>query len=209
MPRRAGDRGAVDAGCLPNLLPGGRPVIDAAARAELGDAWRLKTGTISGSVGRDTDAIIAAAAAGKIGALVVAGVDPGDLADPALAERALDEVDFLVSLEVRHSAVTERADVVFPVAPVVEKAGTFLDWEGRLRPFPDGAGDDRHARRPGARRAGPRDGRRDRLRRRGRDPARAAAALPTRSARLAAPKVEPATRPTPGAGRPCSRPGTS
>ena len=26
VPRRAGDRGAVDAGCLPNLLPGGRPV---------------------------------------------------------------------------------------------------------------------------------------------------------------------------------------
>jgi NADH-quinone oxidoreductase subunit G len=25
--------------------------------------------------------------------------------------------------------------VVFPVAPVVEKAGTFLDWEGRLRTF--------------------------------------------------------------------------
>ncbi|HEX2212144.1 MAG TPA: molybdopterin dinucleotide binding domain-containing protein, partial [Mycobacterium sp.] len=27
------------------------------------------------------------------------------------------------------------ADVVFPVAPVVEKAGSFLNWEGRLRPF--------------------------------------------------------------------------
>jgi NADH-quinone oxidoreductase subunit G len=135
VPRRAGDRGAVDAGCLPNLLPGGRVVIDAAARAELGDAWRLKTGTISGSVGRDADAILAAASGGRIGALVVAGVDPGDFADAALAERALDEVGFLVSLEVRGSAVTDRADVVFPVAPVVEKAGTFLDWEGRLRPF--------------------------------------------------------------------------
>jgi len=135
IPRRAGDRGAVDAGCLPNLLPGGRPVIDAAARAELGEAWRLKTGTISGSPGRDTDAIVAAAAAGNLGALVVAGVDPSDLADPALADRALDKVDFLISLEVRRSAVTRRADVVFPVAPVAEKDGTFLDWEGRLRPF--------------------------------------------------------------------------
>jgi NADH-quinone oxidoreductase subunit G len=35
----------------------------------------------------------------------------------------------------RRSAVTDRADVVFPVAPVVEKAGTFLNWEGRQRPF--------------------------------------------------------------------------
>jgi NADH-quinone oxidoreductase subunit G len=40
-----------------------------------------------------------------------------------------------VSLELRPSAVTEHADVVFPVAPVAEKAGTFLDWEGRARPF--------------------------------------------------------------------------
>jgi NADH-quinone oxidoreductase subunit G len=136
VPRRAGDRGAVDAGCLPNLLPGGRPVIDAAARAEIGDAWRLKTGTFSGSVGRDTDAMLTAAATGKLGALVVAGVDPADLADPTLAEEALDRVEFLVSFEVRRSAVARRADVVFPVAPVAEKAGTFLNWEGRLRTFP-------------------------------------------------------------------------
>ncbi len=135
VPRRAGDRGAVDAGCLPNLLPGGRPVTDAAARAELAGAWSLEAGVLPSATGRDTDGIIAAAAAGKLGALVVAGVDPADLADPALAERALDTVPFLVSLELRRSAVAQRADVVFPVAPAVEKAGTFVDWEGRLRAF--------------------------------------------------------------------------
>src|SRR5690606_9090020 len=64
-----------------------------------------------------------------------AGVDPGDLSDPRTAERALDTVPFLVSLELRHSAVTRRADVVLPVAAAVEKAGSFLTWEGRLRPF--------------------------------------------------------------------------
>jgi NADH-quinone oxidoreductase subunit G len=35
----------------------------------------------------------------------------------------------------RESAVTNLADVVFPVAPVVEKAGSFANWEGRIRPF--------------------------------------------------------------------------
>jgi NADH-quinone oxidoreductase subunit G len=135
VPRRAGDRGAVDTGCLPNVLPGGRPVNDAAARAELGDAWGLKTGTIPGSTGRDADTIIADATTGRIGALIVAGVDPGDLSRPDLADQAFDQVEFLVSLEVRNTAVARRADVVFPVAPTVEKAGTFLDWEGRLRPF--------------------------------------------------------------------------
>jgi len=135
IPRRAGDRGAVEAGCLPTVLPGGRPVTDAAARAELGGAWGLKTGVLPSANGRTTDGIIAAAAAGRIGALVVAGVDPADLSDPALAEEALDRVPFLVSLELRRTPVAQRANVVFPVAPVVEKAGTYLDWEGRPRTF--------------------------------------------------------------------------
>jgi NADH-quinone oxidoreductase subunit G len=135
IPRRAGDRGAVDAGCLPNLLPGGRPVADAAARAELAGVWDLAAGVIPSQPGRDTDQIIEAVRAGRIGALVVAGVDPADLADPRAAEQALDQVPFLVSLELRLSAVSRRADVVFPVAPAVEKAGSFVNWEGRLRTF--------------------------------------------------------------------------
>ncbi|GID95515.1 NADH-quinone oxidoreductase subunit G [Amorphoplanes digitatis] len=135
VPRRAGDRGAVDAGCLPNLLPGGRPVTDAVARAELIKAWGVEEGALPGAVGRDTDAIVAAAADGTLGALLVAGVDPADLADPRLAEQALDAVPFVVSLELRQSAVTRRADVVLPVAPAAEKPGTYMDWEGRLRTF--------------------------------------------------------------------------
>ncbi|HEX7743708.1 MAG TPA: molybdopterin dinucleotide binding domain-containing protein, partial [Micromonosporaceae bacterium] len=103
--------------------------------AELGEAWDVAAGVIPSQPGRDTDGIVAAAAAGELGALVVAGVDPADLADPRLAEQALDRVPFLVSLELRGTAVTRRADVVLPVAPVVEKAGSFIDWEGRLRPF--------------------------------------------------------------------------
>ncbi|MGC4810540.1 NADH-quinone oxidoreductase subunit G [Micromonospora sp. DT228] len=135
VPRRAGDRGAVDAGCLPNLLPGGRLVNEPAARAELGEAWDIPAGVIPSQAGRDTDGILNAAANGQLGALLVGGVDPADLADPRLAEAALDAVPFLVSLELRPTAVTRRANVVLPIAPVAEKAGSFLDWEGRLRPF--------------------------------------------------------------------------
>ncbi|MGH3308255.1 MAG: NADH-quinone oxidoreductase subunit G, partial [Nocardioides sp.] len=39
VPRRAGDRGAVETGCLPNLLPGGRPVADVTARVDAAAAW--------------------------------------------------------------------------------------------------------------------------------------------------------------------------
>jgi NADH-quinone oxidoreductase subunit G len=62
---------------------------------------------------------------------VVAGVDPADLPDPQAALRAIEMAPFVVSLELRASAVTDRADVVFPVAAAAEKAGTFVNWEGR------------------------------------------------------------------------------
>jgi NADH-quinone oxidoreductase subunit G len=133
IPRRAGEPGATVAGCLPNLLPGGRPVTDERAREQVAAAWN--TTALPAGPGRDTAAILAAAAAGELRALVIGGVDPQDLPDPAAALAAIEAVPFVVSLELRESAVTERADVVFPVAPVVEKAGSYLNWEGRLRPF--------------------------------------------------------------------------
>ncbi|GEL96302.1 NADH-quinone oxidoreductase [Cellulomonas composti] len=133
VPRRAGERGGLEAGLLPSLLPGGRPVADAAARVDLAAVWGVDH--LPDAPGRSTAAIVAGARDGSLGALVVGGVDPGDLPDPALARDALEKVGFVVSLEVRESDVTRRADVVLPVAPPVEKPGTFVTWEGRPRPF--------------------------------------------------------------------------
>jgi NADH-quinone oxidoreductase subunit G len=136
VPRRAGDRGALEAGAAPNLLPGGRPVDDPSARAEVAAAWNVDE--LPGAPGRDASGILEAAAEGALGALLIGGVELDDLPDPAAALAALDgpgPKPFVVSLELRHSAVTDRADVVFPVATVTEKAGTFVNWEGRPRPF--------------------------------------------------------------------------
>ncbi len=133
VPRRAGEPGAVAVGALPNLLPGGRPVADAAARVDVGTAWGVDR--LPENVGRDTAGILAAVHTGEVRALLVGGVDPRDLPDPLAALAALDAAPFVVSLELRESPVTERADVVLPVAAAVEKSGTFLDWEGRSRPF--------------------------------------------------------------------------
>ncbi len=134
IPRRAGERAGVEAGALPSLLPGGRPVADPAARVDMAAVWDVDA--LPSAPGRSTGEILRAAAAGGLGGLLVGGVDPADLPDPAVALAALDRAGFVVSLEVRRSAVTERADVVLPVAPPVEKPGTFLNWEGRPRPFP-------------------------------------------------------------------------
>ncbi|GAA5145040.1 NADH-quinone oxidoreductase subunit G [Nocardioides marinquilinus] len=133
VPRRAGDRGAVETGCLPNLLPGGRPVADAAARVDAATTWGVPA--LPEAPGRDADAIVAALGAGDLAGLVVGGVDPADTADPAAFRAALARASFVVALEQRATEVTEAADVVFPVAPVTDKAGSFVNWEGRVRPF--------------------------------------------------------------------------
>ena len=133
IPRRAGERGALEAGALPNLLPGGRPITDSEARQEVAALWG--TAALPTGYGRSADDIVDAARLGRLAGLVVAGVDPYDTPDPEAFLEALEQVPCVVSLEFRHSAVTEKADVVFPVAPVAEKSGTFVDWEGRPRSF--------------------------------------------------------------------------
>jgi len=133
VPRRAGDRAAVEAGLLPGLLPGGRPLTDNAARAEIAAAWNVPSENLPTAAGRDLDGIVANAR--DYAAVVVGAFDPNDTVNPEQALAALSQFPFVVSLEQRVSAVTEIADVVLPVAPVVEKAGTFIDWEGRARSF--------------------------------------------------------------------------
>ncbi|HEY5248678.1 MAG TPA: NADH-quinone oxidoreductase subunit G [Dermatophilaceae bacterium] len=132
IPRRAGERGALESGALPNLLPGGRPVTEPRARAEVGAAWGVSEPPAT--VGRDTAAILAAAGSGELGGLLIGGVDPGDLTGSGDLIEALSKT-FVVSLELRESAVTDVADVVLPVAPHQEKSGTFVNWEGRVRSF--------------------------------------------------------------------------
>ncbi|MFI5717320.1 NADH-quinone oxidoreductase subunit G [Nocardia sp. NPDC051750] len=131
VPRRAGERGAVEAGALPGLLPGGRPLTDPEARHEACRIWNITD--LPATPGRDTGSVLDGTGTG--GALIVGGVELADLPDPAAARATLHAADFVISLEQRHSAVTALADVVFPVATAMEKSGTFRTWEGRPRPF--------------------------------------------------------------------------
>ena len=130
-PRRARRRRRARPCC-----PAAARSTDAAARAELEQAWGLAAGRAAGRARAGTPTPSwTRRPAGRLAALVVGGVDPHDLADPAAALAALRRVGFLVSLELQHSAVTELADVVLPVAPDAQSAGSYLNWEGRLRAF--------------------------------------------------------------------------
>ncbi len=135
VPRRSGERGALDAGALAGLLPGGRPLTDEQARRDVAAAWGVEAADLPSEPGLIGADLLEAARDGRLSALVVGGVELADFADPGLAVAAVENADFVVSLENHHSAVTELADVVLPVAVVTEKSGTFVNWEGRPRPF--------------------------------------------------------------------------
>ncbi|MEI7798445.1 MAG: molybdopterin-dependent oxidoreductase, partial [Actinomycetes bacterium] len=139
VPRRAGERGAIEVGAIGNLLPGGRPVSDATARVDLAAAWGVAS--LPAEIGKNADQILAAANAGELEALVIGGVDPFDMQQPSV--NALEKT-FIVSLEMRPSAITEFADVIFPIASVTEKSGSFMSWAGTSRSFEKAAPDAEH-----------------------------------------------------------------
>ncbi|MCZ2263894.1 molybdopterin dinucleotide binding domain-containing protein, partial [Isoptericola sp. QY 916] len=85
--------------------------------------------------GRDVAEILDGLSVGQLGGVLVGGVELADLPDPAHARRALEAAGFVVSLEVRRTEAVELADVVLPVAPPVERAGSYWNWEGRVRAF--------------------------------------------------------------------------
>jgi len=163
VPRRAGERGALDAGALAGLLPGGRPIADASARAEVAAAWGVGVDDLPAEAGLTVDGIIAAlttvpdlvetpavadgaadtseTADGdeefepRITALVLAGVEIDDFPNPDEFRLALSEASAVISFETRLSGIDVYADVVFPVAVDTERAGSYTDWEGRVRTF--------------------------------------------------------------------------
>jgi NADH-quinone oxidoreductase subunit G len=130
IPRRAGERGALSAGAISTLLPGGRPVSDASARVDVATAWSVDS--LPTNPGRSTSEILLALSVKNLDAVVIGGVDPLDISNEALTQLLNS---FVVSLEISHSAVTAIADVVLPVAAVIEKSGSFQDWQGSSRAF--------------------------------------------------------------------------
>ena len=173
VPRRSGERGALDAGALAGVLPGGRSLTDPTARDVLAELWGVDADdlpaergltmaeiidvltTVPETIdvvdeqvdvaqdGADGDAVVEQVsetveeAPSRISGLVVAGLEISDWPQPDQLRLALSEADFVISLETRVSEVAGRyADVVFPVAVDTERAGSYQDWEGRIRSFP-------------------------------------------------------------------------
>jgi len=116
-------------------LPGGRRVEVEDHRRSLEDAWGPG---IPAEPGRDTAAILQAAARREIDVLFLVGTDPlRDFPDAALVHRALENAAFKVVVDIAADAMDIYADAMLPGAPALEKDGHYTDWEGRaqrLRP---------------------------------------------------------------------------
>jgi NADH-quinone oxidoreductase subunit G len=112
-PPHAGSQGMIDMGVHPAL-----------------DAGHA----LSEEPGRDTRAILEAAAAGELGALVVFGADlVGDFPDADLARRALEACPFTVVVELLPTETVSHADVVLPSVAYAEREGTFTNLERRIQ----------------------------------------------------------------------------
>jgi NADH-quinone oxidoreductase subunit G len=86
--------------------------------------------------GRTTADILQAAADGGVKALWLAGCDPlNDFADRALAQRALENVEFLVVQDVRMTESAHFASVVLPMCAPAEDEGTYTNCERRVQRF--------------------------------------------------------------------------
>jgi predicted molibdopterin-dependent oxidoreductase YjgC len=112
-PPHAGSQGMIDMGVHPALEAGYVPVAEP---------------------GRDTRAILEAAAAGELDALFVFGADLlGDFPDRDLAQRALESSPFTVVTELFATETATHADVILPSAAYAEREGTFTNLERRLQ----------------------------------------------------------------------------
>ncbi|MGI8774757.1 MAG: NADH-quinone oxidoreductase subunit NuoG [Actinomycetota bacterium] len=112
-PPHAGSQGMIDMGVHPGLDAGYKPAEKR---------------------GRDTRAILEAAANKELDALVIFGADViTDFPDRGLAERALEAGIFTVVVELFPTETALRADVVLPSAAYAEREGTFTNLERRLQ----------------------------------------------------------------------------
>lgn len=126
LARRSNTFGALDMGLAPTLLPGRTTTANAELFTE---AW----GTLPTDRGLDTAGMLAAAASGDLKALMLVGSDPvADSPDRALATKALESVEFLVSIDCFVNESNSHADIILPALGFAEKEGTATNLEGRV-----------------------------------------------------------------------------
>ncbi len=118
----ANSRGAADMGLLPDFLPGYTPVSAAGSFAEYKG--------LPGTPGKSQPEMLAFAANGSLGALLVVGANPIGQASAGVG--ALKNT-FVVVQDIFMTETAAVADIVFPAASLYEKTGTLTNTFGDLQ----------------------------------------------------------------------------
>ena len=123
-------QGCGDAGCIPTNLPGYQ-TYDPDTLAKFEARWGVRP---PGTTGRVVTEMIEGCLDGATGALYVVGENPL-LSEPDLhhAEKAIDQLDFLVVQDLFMHETAERAHVFLPAAAFAEKDGTYTNSERRVQ----------------------------------------------------------------------------
>jgi formate dehydrogenase alpha subunit len=123
-------QGAGDAGCIPTNLPGYQ-LYDPDTLARFEATWGVRP---PGRTGRVVTEMVEDALTGATRAMYVVGENPL-LSEPDLhhAEKAIEQLDFLVVQDLFMHETAERAHVFLPAAAFAEKEGTFTNSERRVQ----------------------------------------------------------------------------
>jgi NADH-quinone oxidoreductase subunit G len=119
----ANSRGAADMGLLPDFLPGYVPLREAGSVAQEYPGLPARPGMAQHEM-------LAAAASGQLGALLVVGANP--VGDHGIDPKALTNT-FVIALDLFLTETAAIADVVFPATSLYEKTGTVTNTFGDVQ----------------------------------------------------------------------------
>jgi len=128
---RPNEQGLIDAGCVPEMLPGGRPLNIHDFKRKFEIEWG---GPIPEEDGKTLFEILEGAGKHSIKALYVMGENPVfNLPDGPYVKNALQSLDFLVVQDIFLTETAKMADVVLPAFGWTEKTGTYTNLERRIQ----------------------------------------------------------------------------
>ncbi|UCD34683.1 MAG: NADH-quinone oxidoreductase subunit NuoG [Nitrospiraceae bacterium] len=131
LAERPNEQGLIDMGCVPEMLPGGRPLNNHDYTRKFEEAWG---GPIPEEDGMTLMEIMEGAKEGRVRALYIMGDNPlVNLPGGPLIEEALKALDFLVVQDMFLTETGRMADVVLPAVGWSEKSGTYTNIERRIQ----------------------------------------------------------------------------
>jgi NADH-quinone oxidoreductase chain G len=125
------EQGLIDAGCVPEMLPGGRQLNVHDFKEKFEIEWG---GPIPEEDGRTLFETIEGAREKSIKALYIMGDNPVfNLPDGPYVKDALQALEFLVVQDIFLTETAQIADVVLPARGWTEKTGTYTNLERRIQ----------------------------------------------------------------------------